>query len=71
LLELCRKYRASLIVNDHLDLAPAVNANGLHLGADDGSLATARAQLGPARLLGASCYARPEPAPEAPRPGPD
>jgi len=65
LLALCRKYRALFIVNDHLDLALAVNADGLHLGADDGSLAAARAQLGPARLLGASCYDRLELALEA------
>jgi thiamine-phosphate pyrophosphorylase len=71
LLELCRKYRASFIINDHLDLALAVNADGLHLGADDGSLAAARAQLGPARLLGASCYDRLELALEAARLGAD
>lgn len=71
LLALCRKYRASFIVNDHLDLALAVNADGLHLGADDGSLAAARAQLGPARLLGASCYDRLELALEAERLGAD
>ncbi|MGH8647966.1 MAG: thiamine phosphate synthase [Burkholderiales bacterium] len=71
LLELCRNYRASFIVNDHLDLALAVNADGLHLGADDGSLAAARAQLGPARLLGASCYDRLELALEAERLGAD
>lgn len=65
LLALCRKYRASFIINDHLDLALAVDADGLHLGADDGSLAAARAQIGPARILGASCYDRLELALEA------
>lgn len=71
LLESCRKHEASLIINDYLDLALAVNADGLHLGADDGSLAAARAQLGPARLLGASCYDRLELALEAARLGAD
>lgn len=71
LLESCRKHEASFIINDHLDLALAVNADGLHLGADDGSLAAARAQLGPARLLGASCYDRLELALEAARLGAD
>ncbi len=71
LLALCRKYRASFIVNDHLDLALAVDADGLHLGADDGSLAAARAQLGPARVLGASCYDRLELALEAEHLGAD
>jgi len=71
LLALCRKFRVPLIVNDHPDLALAVDADGVHLGADDGSLAAARAQLGPARLLGASCYDRLELALEAERLGAD
>ena len=53
---LCNEYGATLIINDDLDLALAVNADGLHLGGEDGSLAAARAQLGPNKLLGASCY---------------
>ena len=68
---LCRKYRVPLVVNDCLDLALAVGAEGLHLGAEDGSLAAARAQLGPARILGASCYDRIELALEAERIGAD
>jgi len=71
LLEPCRKHRAPLIINDHLDLALAVEADGLHLGADDGSLAAARARLGPGRILGASCYDRLELALEAERLGVD
>ena len=68
---LCRKYRVPLVVNDYLDLALAVDAEGVHLGAEDGSLAVARAQLGPARILGASCYDRIELALEAERIGAD
>ncbi|MGH8635088.1 MAG: thiamine phosphate synthase, partial [Burkholderiales bacterium] len=71
LLALCRNYRIPLIVNDHLYLAMAVEADGLHLGADDGSLAAARERLGPARILGASCYDRLELALEAERIGAD
>ena len=44
------------IVNDDLELARAVQADGVHLGADDGDLAAARAAL-PNALIGASCYA--------------
>ena len=55
---LCRASGVPLIINDHLDLALAVGAAGVHLGGDDGSLAAARAALGPHRLLGASCYDR-------------
>ncbi|MEQ1774319.1 MAG: thiamine phosphate synthase [Burkholderiales bacterium] len=53
---LCRDFDAALIINDDLELALAVDADGLHLGGEDGSLAAARARLGPDKLLGASCY---------------
>jgi thiamine-phosphate pyrophosphorylase len=53
---LCREYDAALIINDDLELALAVDADGLHLGGEDGSLAAARARLGPTKSLGASCY---------------
>jgi thiamine-phosphate pyrophosphorylase len=71
LLALCRKYRVPLVINDRLDLALEVPADGVHLGADDGPLATARERLGPARILGASCYDRLETALEAERLGAD
>jgi thiamine-phosphate pyrophosphorylase len=71
LLALCRKYRVPLIINDRLDLALEVPADGVHLGADDGPLAAARARLGPARILGASCHDRLEAALEAERLGAD
>jgi thiamine-phosphate pyrophosphorylase len=53
---LCSEYEATLIINDDLELALAVDAGGLHLGGEDGSLAAARARLGPEKWLGASCY---------------
>ena len=58
LLRLCRAQGIPLIVNDHLALAVAIDADGLHLGGDDGDLAAARQTLGADRLLGASCYNR-------------
>lgn len=54
---LCRQHGARLIVNDDLQLALAVDADGVHLGGTDGDLAAARRALGPTKLLGASCYA--------------
>ena len=71
LLALCRDYQVPLIINDHLDLALALDADGLHLGAEDGSLTAARARLGPEKILGASCYDRLELAHEAERLGVD
>ncbi len=55
LLARCRAHGVPLIVNDDLELALAIGADGVHLGRDDGDLAAARARL-PGRLLGASCY---------------
>jgi thiamine-phosphate pyrophosphorylase len=69
LLALCRRYRRPLIINDHLDLALELDADGLHLGADDGELARARARLGKGKILGASCYDRLQSALDAQRAG--
>lgn len=57
LADLCAQFGADLIINDDLALALSVDAAGLHLGGTDGDLKSARAQLGPHRQLGASCYA--------------
>lgn len=58
LIAVCRRALVPLIVNDDLELALAVGADGVHLGRDDGGIAAARARLGPRGLLGASCYDR-------------
>jgi thiamine-phosphate pyrophosphorylase len=58
LAKLCRAAGAAFIVNDDLALALALDADGVHLGANDGDLAEARRRLGQERLLGASCYNR-------------
>lgn len=54
--EVCRQHRIGLIINDDLELALAIGADGVHLGESDGDLHGARQRLGPGRLLGASCY---------------
>lgn len=53
--DLCREQRVPLIVNDDLDLALSIDADGVHLGQDDGDLRAARRRLGK-KLLGVSCY---------------
>lgn len=45
-----------LIVNDDAQLAASVNADGVHIGATDGSVPEARALLGKDKLIGVSCY---------------
>ena len=66
---LCRRYDVPLIINDHLELALEVDAQGLHIGGEDGSVADARQRLGPDRILGVSCYRRIENALDAARHG--
>jgi thiamine-phosphate pyrophosphorylase len=56
LLALCRRAGIPLIVNDDLELALAIGADGLHLGRKDTDIVGARAKLGKGKLLGASCY---------------
>lgn len=53
---LCHRYEVPLIINDDISLAKQINANGVHLGADDGDIASAREHLGDKALIGVSCY---------------
>ncbi len=53
---LTQVYGARLIINDDVELALAVGADGVHLGTDDGDLSAARARLPAPLWLGASCY---------------
>lgn len=52
----CRRRGALFIVNDDAALAREVDADGVHLGEDDGAVAQARAQVGRDRIVGVSCY---------------
>ena len=51
-----RAVDGTLIVNDSSQLASDVDADGVHLGKDDETVAEARRRLGPDRIIGASCY---------------
>ncbi len=55
---LCDAHGASLIINDHVELAHEVDAAGVHLGAEDGGATAARAELAAGKLIGISCYDR-------------
>ncbi len=52
---LARRHGALFVVNDDIDLAVELEADGVHLGRDDGDIAVARRRL-PNQLLGVSCY---------------
>lgn len=51
---LCRKYNVPLIINDNVKVAKAVNAEGVHLGQGDMSIAKAREVLGRSKIIGAT-----------------
>ena len=51
---LCQKYNVPLIINDNVEVAKAVNAEGVHLGQGDMSLARARDILGNSKIIGAT-----------------
>ena len=53
---LCAERRATFIVNDDIDLARMVDADGVHLGRGDATIALARTRLRTTALVGASCY---------------
>ena len=58
LLGVCRSAGAALIVNDDIECALEICADGAHIGREDGDTGTARKRLGPDLLLGVSCYDR-------------
>ena len=68
--EACREGGVPLIVNDSVELAVAVQADGVHLGRDDVTVREARIVL-PDALIGVSCYDDPERARAAARDGAD
>lgn len=71
LLVLCRKAGVPLIVNDDLELALQIDADGLHVGRGDVGIARARKSLGEGKILGSSCYDSIELAATARREGAD
>ena len=56
LLALCRRYRVPFIINDHVALCDRIDADGIHVGGTDASVAAVRTLLGKDKIIGASCY---------------
>jgi thiamine-phosphate pyrophosphorylase len=54
--ELTAKYKVTFIVNDHIDIAIAVDADGVHLGQGDLPLSEARKVLGKDKIIGISTH---------------
>lgn len=53
--QICRQYNTVFIVNDHMELAAELGADGVHLGLDDGDPAEARQLLGDTAIIGGTC----------------
>jgi thiamine-phosphate pyrophosphorylase len=53
----CKNFGAISIINDDIELAKIVNADGVHIGIEDDSLEVARQELGDNKIIGVSCYA--------------
>lgn len=56
LLALCRRYQRPFIINDDVELCLALDADGIHVGGTDASVAEVRAKVGPDKIVGATCY---------------
>ncbi len=53
---LCAAYHVPFIINDDVETAKAVDADGVHVGQEDTSVLEARAVLGPGKIIGASAH---------------
>lgn len=54
--QLCRRFGVPLIINDSIEVALAVDADGVHLGQDDTNAAQARQLLGKDKIIGVSAH---------------
>ena len=54
--DLTKRYSAALIINDDAELARDIDADGVHVGRTDTSIALARSVVGRHKMVGVSCY---------------
>jgi thiamine-phosphate pyrophosphorylase len=54
--EIVRKYGATLIINDYVDIARTIDADGVHLGQEDMPVEEARKVLGKGKVIGVSTH---------------
>ena len=53
--KLCGKYHVPFVINDNVDIALAVDADGVHVGQSDMEAGKVREKLGPDKIIGVSC----------------
>jgi thiamine-phosphate pyrophosphorylase len=56
LVPICRAAKVPFILNDHPQLAAELDADGVHIGQDDGALSSARDIVGPGKIIGRSTH---------------
>lgn len=71
LMPIAHAHEVAFILNDRVDLAAELGADGVHLGQEDMALAEARARLGKDKAIGISCHDSPHLAMEAGEGGAD
>lgn len=54
--KLCQKYDIPLIINDNLNVALAIDSDGIHIGQDDIPASIVRKKIGPDKILGVSAH---------------
>ncbi len=56
LVKICHQHNVPLLINDDIELASLIGADGVHLGREDGAVIQARNLLGSDAIIGVSCY---------------
>lgn len=54
--ELCAEYKVPFVINDNVDIAIAMDADGVHVGQSDMEAGNVRAKLGPDKIIGVSAH---------------
>lgn len=54
--ELCARYHVPFVINDNVEIALKMDADGVHVGQDDMEAGDVRAKLGPNKIIGVSAH---------------
>ncbi len=54
--ELCARYHVPFVINDNVEIAKEINADGVHIGQEDMAAGNARAILGSDKIIGVSAH---------------
>ncbi len=54
--ELCKRYQVPFVINDNVEIALKIDADGIHVGQDDMEAGDVRSKLGPDKIIGVSAH---------------